>query len=79
MTSSHPRVFRGGSKRLYTKWTTVYVRRFLARRDYEDADLETLTEKVKAEWEKFVSQDLPAIREAIARMTWPEVSVSTEA
>jgi hypothetical protein len=69
----HPQVFRGGRKRLATKWTTAYVRRFLAKRDYEDADLETLIDKVRKQWQQFLNQDLPAIRECIAQVEWPEI------
>ncbi len=76
-TQQHPQVFRKGSKRLYTKWTTVYVRRFLTKGDYEDADFGALAEKVEKEWSRFLNQDLPAIRNAIADVEWPELPNST--
>ena len=59
-TKEFPQVFRGGSKRLYTKWTTVHVHRLVTKRDYEDADYENLTEKMRKSWEHFVKRDLPA-------------------
>ncbi len=75
--SEYPRIFRGRSKRLSPKWTTIYNRRFLARRDYEDPDFEALTNKIKDEWEKFISQELPALREVVENMEWPEFPEST--
>jgi hypothetical protein len=73
LTQRHPQVFRGGRRRLATKWTTAYVRRFLNRRDYEDADFEQLAEKVRGQWAQFLERDLPEIRRVIAEANWPEV------
>jgi hypothetical protein len=76
--AENPRVFRGMLKRLYTKWTQLYRKQFLVERDYEDADLETLMEKVQNQWSRFLSEDLPAIRHAIMEMEWPELPDSEE-
>ena len=73
VTQRHPQVFRGGRKKLARKWTTVHVRRFLAKRDYEDADFDLLSDKVRRQWEQFLEKDLPNIRSAIAEASWPEV------
>jgi hypothetical protein len=73
LTQRHPQVFRGGRRRLATKWTTAYVRRFLNRRDYEDADFDQLAEKVRGQWAQFLERDLPEIRRVIAEAEWPEV------
>lgn len=75
-TEEFPQVFRGGSKRLYTKWTTVHVHRLVTRRDFEDADYENLTEKVRKSWDIFVKRDLPAIQEAISGTAWPNLPSS---
>ncbi len=69
----HPKVFRGAGKRLYSKWTMIYKRPFLRRADYEDPDFETLTEKIRKEWAKFLADDLPAIRNIINGIEWPPV------
>jgi hypothetical protein len=74
----HPKVFRDRSKHFTNRWPYIYRRFFLKQRDYEDADLESLAEKVKAGWQRFLTQDLPAIREALAQMTWPEAPHSAE-
>jgi hypothetical protein len=73
VTERHPQVFRGGRRRLATKWTTVYVRRFLAKRNYEDADFDSLADKVRTQWQQFLERDLPGIRSVIAEASWPEV------
>lgn len=76
ITEEFPQVFRGGSKRLYTKWTTVHVHRLVTRRDFEDADYENLTEKVRRSWDIFVKRDLRAIQEAISGIAWPDLPSS---
>ncbi len=76
---NHPKIFRGMSRQLRSKWTTIYKRQFLASSDYEDADLENLTKKVQTEWNKFLIEDLPAIRQALTEIKWPNPLVSVEA
>ena len=75
----HPKVFRSMSKRVTSKWSQIYRKQLLNRQDYEDADPEALAEKVHTQWNRFLTQDLPAIREAIAEMDWPELPQDTEA
>ncbi|NOZ28513.1 MAG: PD-(D/E)XK nuclease family protein [Chloroflexi bacterium] len=67
----HSRIFRGVSKRLYPKWTTIYKIQFLRQKDYEESDFEVLTDKVKSGWSKFLANDLPAIRKTISEIEWP--------
>ena len=76
VVSRFHRVFRGRTSKLYPKFTTIYKQRLLTQRDYEDADVETLTEKVQTQWKRFLGRDLPAIREAIAEVEWPELPES---
>jgi hypothetical protein len=76
VVSRFHRVFRGRTSKLYPRFTTIYKQRLLTQRDYEDADVETLTEKVQTQWERFLGQDLPTIREAIAEVEWPELPES---
>ncbi|NOZ55674.1 MAG: PD-(D/E)XK nuclease family protein [Calditrichaeota bacterium] len=69
----HPRIFRGVSKRLYPKWTTIYKAAFLRGEDYEESDFEVLTDKIDKAWKKFLTDDLPAIRKIITETGWPPV------
>lgn len=79
VVSRFHRVFRGRTSKLYPRFTTIYKQRFLTQRDYEDADVETLTEKVQTQWKRVFGRDLPAIREAISEVEWPELPDSTGA
>lgn len=65
--------FRGRGKRLYPKWTTVYRHPLVTKRDYKDADYENLTEKARKSWTRFLTRDLPAIREVISGIAWPDL------
>ena len=75
----HPNVFRSMSKRVTSKWSQIYRKQLLTRQDYEDADSEAMIEKVRTQWNRFLTQDLPSIREAIAEMDWPELPQDTAA
>jgi len=79
VVSRFHRVFRGRTSKLHPRFTTIYKQRFLTQRDYENADLETPTGRIQAQWERFLAQDLPAIREAIDAVEWPELPDSTGA
>lgn len=70
----HPHLFQRARKRLFPKWTTIYVKRFLTKRDYEDADIEGLAGKIRHHWDEFISRDLPNIKEVINRVEWPEIA-----
>ncbi len=69
----YPDIFRGALKHLYPKWTMIYKRPILRPRDYEDADFDSLAERVKRDWAKFIANDLPAIRKIVNRIEWPPV------
>jgi len=43
----------------------IYTNNFLKAKDYEDVDKEELQKKIETQWDKFVTKDLPAIKEAI--------------
>jgi len=74
----HPEVFRGTPQPEGKSWMRIYKRRFLSQRDYDHPDLERLQEKLRTGWEDFLAHDLPAIREAIVGIQWPEVVASPE-
>lgn len=58
-------LFNKASGKLGTKWKTIYKNDFLKAKDYEDVDKEELQKKIENQWNKFVTKDLLAIREAI--------------
>jgi hypothetical protein len=66
--SEHPKVFRG-VRRKGSSVRRIYNHRFLTERDFAEADLEELEAKTKAEWEKFLAHDLPAIRETLKKLS----------
>jgi hypothetical protein len=68
---SHPQTFLGVRPRLNPRFTTIYKKQFLISKNYEDADFDSLIEKLKVNWHKFLTQDLPAIRQALAEIEWP--------
>lgn len=68
----HPRIFRGIRKQS-GGWLMIYRKPFLDQRDYADPDLGELKSKLQAEWDKFLAQDLPALRRVIEEMRWPEL------
>ncbi len=69
----HPSVFRRAARNLSQKWTMVYHRPFLRRKEYEDLNFDVLSEKIRKEWAKFLADDLPAIRNIINGIEWPPV------
>lgn len=64
-TRSMPELFRGGSKTLHRKWTTVWTRSFVSKRDFEDKDPQELKDKIDNEWMRFSERELPALVSAI--------------
>lgn len=75
LARSRPAIFRGVSKRL-GNWTVIYKRQFLISSDYEDADIDSLAVKIQNEWQKFLAEDLPAIRQALSEIKWPAPNAS---
>lgn len=63
------------------KFNSIFARRFLKPEDYVDTTLGEIETRVRAQWEVFVGQDLPAlvtpIREAAATVTTPAVDHET--
>lgn len=61
-------IFRKG--RWSERRITIYKKEILKPNDYEDADVDSLIMKVQASWEKFLTHDLPKIREIISKIAW---------
>lgn len=66
----NPKVFRRATKKLGARQTQLYTKQFLNPKDYEDADLDTLSEKIEVEWQKFLDKDLPAILKKLDQIDW---------
>jgi hypothetical protein len=68
--------FRGAPKTLYPRWTMLWSRAFLNKKDYQDTDPEDLLEKVRQEWSRFVEHDLPALTQAVEQINLPRTGES---
>jgi hypothetical protein len=60
-------VFRGASKSLYGKWTTIWLHGFLTRKELETLDEEVQNQKVQHEWQRFIANDLPVLIQEVKR------------
>ena len=58
-------LFNKAGGKIGTKWKTIYKNDFLKAKDYEDVDKEELQKKIENRWNKFITKDLPAIKESI--------------
>jgi hypothetical protein len=54
-------VFRRARKNLSNTWSQIYARGLLQAKDYEDQDEDGIEKAVRAEWNAFVTTDLPLI------------------
>ena len=70
----NPSVFAGANKKFYQKWTTIFKRKILQKKDIESSDDDARLFKIHNAWERFRGKDLPAILEEIKSVEWPEVS-----
>lgn len=58
-------LFRTQSKSLNQKWNSIYSKKILQTKDYEDEQVENLENKIKEAWEIFLQNDLLKIKEAV--------------
>lgn len=58
--------FKKGCKLKASGWNQVCAVQILGPSDYEDGDLESLQEKIRAFWLNYIQGDMKAIREAIS-------------
>jgi hypothetical protein len=54
-------LFRTQSKNLNQKWNSIYSKKLLQRKDYEEFQTEDLEIKIEKIWKEFVESDLPKI------------------
>lgn len=72
-------VFVGATKPIYPKWTTIFSRKVLQKKDIVSSDQEARFFKIHSAWERFKGKDLPAILEVIDSVDWPEITEAREA
>lgn len=71
---THSEIFYRPDSRMMKRWTWLHQIEFLSAKDYDGADLESLTPKIEAKWQAFLKQDLPQIRSQISRIDWSVLS-----
>lgn len=71
----HRRLFNLAGGGPNKKWKTVYKKPISNPQDYEEIDFGTIEEKVRREWDLFLTQDLPAIKGAVAEIPWAEMTM----
>ena len=59
-------LFKGGLSKLYPKYSQIYVKKFLAKKDYEDPDVEDLKAKIQKRWDAFIEGDYEAILDTLS-------------
>jgi len=52
------------------KWNTIFKRSFLTKKSYEEASIDDLEEDIKQKWQKFIENDLPAIKKIVKAQDW---------
>lgn len=57
--------FRCQSRSLKTKYNSIYSRKLLQSKDYEEADLDDIKIKIEKEWNEFLQHDLPKIKKIV--------------
>ncbi len=69
MASAHTPVFKASGS-LRPKWKSIYTRNFATRKDLQDNEYEVIAEKIEKQWQKFLEDDLPAMREIVRSQKW---------
>lgn len=68
MAQENSPVFKPQSKSLKQKWNSIYSKKLLSKKDYEEAaEGEDLQNKIETAWQQFVQNDLPKIAEVVRR------------
>jgi len=69
MASANTPTFKASGS-LTRKWKSIYTRKCATKNDLQDNEYEVITEKIRKQWQKFLDEDLPAIREIIKSEEW---------
>jgi hypothetical protein len=67
LSRARPEAFRGASRTLYSKWSTMWVHSFLSAKDRESLDEEAQNQKVQREWQGFLANELPVLIQEVKR------------
>ena len=65
LARSHSHIFKTQSKSLNQKWNSIFSRKYLHPKDYEEASDEFLTDKINKTWNEFVTGELSSIITAL--------------
>jgi len=55
---------------LWPKWKSIYTRNFATKNDLQDNEYEVIVEKIEKQWQKFIEDDLPVIRDILKGEEW---------
>lgn len=69
VASANRKIFKASGK-LNPKWKSIYTQKILMKKDLQEADFETIIEKIGKQWQKFLEDDLQAIKDAIKGEEW---------
>ncbi len=68
----NPSVCISATKPIFPKWTTIFRRKILNKRDIESPDDDARITKVREAWDRFKAKDLPALLGVIASVDLPD-------
>jgi len=63
-------LFKLTQRKFGTKWHSVYQKRFLSKKDLEDATFSDISDAIDQKWDEFLKRDLPRIEEHFKKH-WP--------
>lgn len=55
---------------LTRKWKSIYSRSFVTKKDLQENEYDVIVEKIATQWQKFIDDDLPDIRDAVKAEKW---------
>lgn len=69
VASANRKIFKASGS-LRPKWKSIYTRNFATKNDLQDNEYEVIAEKIGKQWQKFLEDDLPVIRDVIRGEVW---------
>jgi len=69
MASADKKMFKASGK-LNPKWKSIYSHNFATINDLQENEYELIIEKIGKQWQKFLEDDLPAIRDVLKGEKW---------
>ena len=68
MAGNNTNVFAGKSKSLYGKWTMIYKKVFITKKNLESWDLEAITTTLEEKWLEFYTKDYVNLKDVINKL-----------